>query len=128
MSEPFLEHVNVTVSNPERTANFLCEIFDWKIRWHGNAIDNGITYHVGTDKHYIALYTHNTSLKPDRISYATVTGLNHIGIVVDNLEKAETKILAKGYKTFSHADYEPGRRFYFRDDDDIEFEIISYSS
>ncbi|HAI29601.1 MAG TPA: glyoxalase, partial [Thalassospira sp.] len=25
------------------------------------------------------------------------------------------------------ADYEPGRRFYFRDENDIEFEVVSYA-
>ena len=33
----------------------------------------------------------------------------------------------EGYEPFSHADYEPGRRFYFLDRDGIEFEVISYA-
>ena len=32
MSQAMLEHVNVTVSNPEQTAAMLCELFDWHIR------------------------------------------------------------------------------------------------
>ena len=44
-----LEHVNLTVSNPEKTAAWLCELFGWKIRWQGPAIDGGMSIHVGTD-------------------------------------------------------------------------------
>ncbi len=32
-----------------------------------------------------------------------------------------------GSQTHSHADYEPGRRFYFHDEDGIEFEVVSYA-
>ncbi|HCK17946.1 MAG TPA: glyoxalase, partial [Thalassospira sp.] len=39
----------------------------------------------------------------------------------------EAKIKADGIETFNHADYEPGRRFYFRDENDIEFEVVSYA-
>lgn len=127
MTRSFIEHVNVTVSNPQATAEFLCELFDWKISWHGDAIDSGITYHVGSDTHYIAVYSKGDPTISDNSSYDKLGGLNHIGVVVDNLDETEGKILAKGYETFSHGDYEPGRRFYFRDKDNIEFEIVSYA-
>jgi catechol 2,3-dioxygenase-like lactoylglutathione lyase family enzyme len=126
MTHSFIEHVNVTVSDPKITAEFLCDIFGWKVRWHGDAIDNGITYHVGSDTHYIAVYSKGSPAVSDKASYDKLGGLNHIGIVVDNLDEIEEKILAKGYETFSHGNYEPGRRFYFRDSDNIEFEIVSY--
>ena len=35
MSQAMLEHVNVTVTDPEKTAALLCELFDWRIRWQG---------------------------------------------------------------------------------------------
>jgi len=53
--------------------------------------------------------------------------LNHIGIVVDDLDAVEKLVIAKGFKPFSHGNYEPGRRFYFYDSDRLEFEVISYS-
>ena len=31
-----------------------------------------------------------------------------------------------GYEPCNHADYDPGRRFYFDDEDGIEFEVVSY--
>ena len=126
MTKPFIEHVNVTVSDPQATSDFLCKLFDWKIRWHGEAIDNGITYHVGSDTHYVAVYSKGTAKSSDS-SHDQIGGLNHIGVVVENLDEIEQKVLALGFETFSHGDYEPGRRFYFRDKDNIEFEIVSYS-
>jgi predicted enzyme related to lactoylglutathione lyase len=53
--------------------------------------------------------------------------MNHVAIVVDDLDATEKKILASGRKTHSHADYEPGRRFHFHDKNGIEFEVVSYS-
>ena len=40
----------------------------------------------------------------------------------------EAKVNKAGFKTHSHADYEPGRRFYFHDGDNIEFEVVSYQT
>jgi hypothetical protein len=37
--------------------------------------------------------------------------LNHIGVEVDDLDATEARVVAAGLKPFSHADYEPGRRF-----------------
>lgn len=53
--------------------------------------------------------------------------MNHLGVVVDNLGAAEEVVLAAGLEPFNHADYEPGRRFYFFDWDGIEFEVVSYA-
>ena len=33
MTHPFIEHVNVTVSDPDRTATLLSAIFGWRERW-----------------------------------------------------------------------------------------------
>ena len=53
--------------------------------------------------------------------------LNHIGIVVDDLDAIEQKVIARGDAPNSHQDYEPGRRFYFEDENGIEIEVISYT-
>ena len=52
--------------------------------------------------------------------------LNHIGVEVDDLDAIEAKVVAAGLKPFGHADYDPGRRFYFLDPDGIEYEVVSY--
>ncbi len=127
MAHATLEHVNITVSEPAATAKRLCELFDWKVRWHGDAINNGITYHVGSNDSYLAVYSSGDTRTPDAESYVIRGGLNHVGVVVQDLDEIEKRVLEMGYETFSHGDYEPGRRFYFKDSDDIEFEVVSYA-
>ncbi|MEM9627939.1 MAG: VOC family protein [Pseudomonadota bacterium] len=127
MTEAMLEHVNITVDDPSKTAERLCALFGWRIRWQGDAIHSGRTVHVGADGSYIALYRRPESLAVNADSYGTRGGLNHVGVLVEDLDAVETRVREIGYEPHSHADYEPGRRFYFHDDDGIEFEVISYA-
>jgi catechol 2,3-dioxygenase-like lactoylglutathione lyase family enzyme len=125
MSKPRIEHVNVTVTDPERAAKLLAALFGWHVRWRGAARDGGHTIHVGSDDHYIALYTGgNVTYSAD--DFAKGRPLNHIGVEVDDLDATEGRVVAAGLKPFSHGDYEPGRRFYFLDPDGIEYEVVSY--
>ena len=85
-----LEHVNITVADPKRTAQLLIDLFDWHIRWEGAAMAGaGYTVHVGTDDSYVAVYSGSdpdqTVPKADA-SYQTRGGLNHIGVVVDDID------------------------------------------
>jgi catechol 2,3-dioxygenase-like lactoylglutathione lyase family enzyme len=128
MTEVFLEHVNVTVPDPDKTAKMLCDLFGWKIRWQGDAIHGGRTIHVGGEASYVAIYTGNESHKSVHNSYETVGGLNHIGVVVDDVDAIERLVTERGFEPHSHADYEPGKRFYFYDHDGIEFEVVSYNA
>lgn len=129
MAGAALEHVNVTVSDPLKTAEFLCDLFGWHIRWQGEAKDNGYTVHVGGDDSYVAVYRPSKPLNSGDINtYVTRGGLNHIGVVVDDLDRVEAKVVAAGYKPHSHADYQPGRRFYFYGDDNVEIEVVSYKA
>lgn len=124
-----LEHVNITVKDPEATAQRLCNWFGWKVRWHGPSMSGGVTYHVGTDRSYVALYSGSRpELGQKEDNYATLGGLNHIAVVVDDLDAIEGRLRASGLTPHSHADYEPGRRFYFDDPDGIEYEVVSYQS
>ena len=54
MSSLRIEHVNVTVSDPERAARLMESLFGWHVRWQGPARDGGRTIHVGSDAYYIA--------------------------------------------------------------------------
>ena len=126
MNGASLEHVNVTVSDPDRTAAMLCDLFGWHVRWQGDSMMGGRTIHVGVDDAYVALYSPEETRKNGPSSYVTRGGLNHIGVTVDDLDAAEQRVLAAGYQTHNHADYEPGRRFYFNDHDGIEFEVVHY--
>ena len=120
-----LEHVNVTVTDPERTAKLLKELFGWTVRWRGPARDGGRSVHVGAGDHYVALYT-GDKLAYGPEDFAKGRPLNHIGIEVEDLDAVEARTVAAGLTPFNHADYEPGRRFYFLDPDGIEYEVVSY--
>lgn len=124
-----LEHLNVTVTDPEATAAMLSDLFGWHIRWQGSAIHGGRTVHIGSDDSYIAVYTGPGGSPQGQAdnSYSQRGGLNHIGVVVDDLDAVEAKVMARGYTPHSHADYEPGRRFYFHEENGIEIEVVSYS-
>jgi catechol 2,3-dioxygenase-like lactoylglutathione lyase family enzyme len=126
MAIPRIEHVNVTVTDPGRVAALMTDLFGWQIRWQGPARDDGRSIHVGSADHYVALYTGDRErYGPD--DFEKGRPLNHIGIVVDDLDTVERKVVAAGLQPFAHADYEPGRRFYFLDYDGIEYEIVSYA-
>ncbi len=118
-----LEHVNLTVSDPERSAALMADLFGWQERWRGPSQMGGWTIHVGDQKSYLALYT-SGGVALER--FAKGLPLNHVGIEVDDLDAVEARAIAAGLTPFSHADYEPGRRFYLFDEDGIEFEIVSY--
>ncbi|HEY6965602.1 MAG TPA: VOC family protein, partial [Erythrobacter sp.] len=102
-----LEHVNITVSDIERSSALLQRLCGWHERWRGPSMLGGETIHVGNDRDYIAVYTRGTPVA----RHAKGLPLNHVGLVVDDLDAAEAVVVAAGLEPFNHADYEPGRRF-----------------
>ena len=128
MKPAVLEHVNVTVTDATATAKVLCDLFDWTIRWQGGSIYEGYSVHVGDHDSYLALYTPANTPGAPLDSYQTMQGLNHIGVVVPDLDATEARVRAAGFEARSHADYEPGRRSYFDGPDGIEFEAVEYGS
>jgi catechol 2,3-dioxygenase-like lactoylglutathione lyase family enzyme len=121
-----LEHINIAVTDARATAQVLASLFGWTIRWEGEAMDNGYSVHVGNDETYIALYSPAHPMTEGAEKYTRYGAMNHIGLVVDDLDEAEAAVRAAGYSVHSHADYEPGRRFYFDGPDGVEFELVCY--
>lgn len=121
-----LEHLNMTVSDPKATAAWIERVFGWRIRWQGPGMQTGYTIHVGDDNGYIALFTYPETPDPKVESYRTKGGLNHWAVVVDDLDATEDRVKAEGFEPRNHADYEPGRRFYFHDADGVEVEVVQY--
>lgn len=127
MTQGLFEHVNITVTDPDRTAQMLVDLFDWKVRWSGASKNDGRTVHVGTDDAYVALYSVGRPVKPEAdASYSLAGAVNHLGILVDDLNASEQRVLDHCIKTHSHQTYDPGSRFYFHDHDGIEYEVVSY--
>ena len=123
MPTGFLEHANITVSDPDRSSALLQKLCGWHERWRGPSQLGGWTIHVGNDRDYLAVYTNEGRGGP----YAKGAPLNHVGLVVDDLDAAERIVIEAGLEPMNHSDYEPGRRFYFFDWDGIEFEMVSYA-
>lgn len=122
-----LEHINLTVANSRATADVISRLFGWRIRWQGPALNGGHTVHVGNETSYLAVYSPANGSAPASIDKGRTGHLNHVGVVVGDLDAVEAKVKAEGYTPYNHADYEPGRRFYFDDDNGIEFEVVSYA-
>ena len=123
--EARLEHVNVTVGDADRSAELMQRLFGWHVRWSGPAGSGGRTVHVGTGDQYLALYS-DAGGDGTPLAWAKGLPLNHVAVVVEDLDAAEARVAEAGLTPFGHGDYEPGRRFYFFDRDGIEFEVVSY--
>ena len=122
-----LEYLNVTVKDIHATAKMLCGLFGWEVRWEGAPIHDSYSLHVESKTSCLALYTPPKTPTFVGAKYHSCAALNHIGIVVEGLDAVEPKVIARGYVPNSHQDYEPGRRYYFEDEDGIEIEVISYA-
>jgi len=125
MKEAHLEHANITVSKPDDLAEILCDIFDWKIRWSGDAM-GGYTIHVGGHNSYLAIYSKDETRLPISRGGGIIMNLNHLGIVVSSLNATEKRVVAAGCKPHSHSDYGVASSFYFHTLDDLEIEVVSY--
>jgi len=127
MNQINLEHLNLTVTDPDATADLLCKLFGWQIRWAGEAMDGGYTVHVGSQDTYLALYT-NSDVQGRTGNGSHIGNLNHFAVQVDKLSEIEQRVVANHLQPFSFQNYPPGERFYFMLPDDIEVEVVSYSS
>ena len=123
-----LEHANLTVTDPDATAGWMQSVFGWHIRWEGTTTSGARAIHVGSDTRYIALFAPEAGARPATGRYVTIGGMNHLGVVVEDFEKTEEAVKAAGFTIHHHADYEPGRRFYFMDDLGVEYEVVCYDA
>lgn len=124
-----LEHVNVTVRDPDGVARTFCDLFGWEVRWSGTSMGTGRSVHVGErgTGSYVALFSPAEAINAGPSTYETSGGLNHVGVVVDDLAAAEARVAVAGFTPHDHADYEPGRRFYFDGPEGIEVEVVAYA-
>ncbi len=120
----FLEHVNLTVSNLERSVEFYRKLFDFRVRWEGTIESGQPAAHIGDDRCYLALFEATEQGRACQ-DYGAV-GLNHFGVVVDDLAASKKRLAELGITPTTEADYEPGRRLYFLDPDGIEVELVEY--
>ena len=119
-----LEHVNLTVTDLDRSIAFYSDLLDLHVRWKGEIDGGRLGAHVGNDDVYLALFEASAPGEVDH-NYAT-PGVNHFGFVVDDLAEARQRVERLGASIYHEADYEPGRRIYFLDPDGYEVELVEY--
>ena len=91
--------MNITVADPDATARLLTRLFGWHIRWQGKAMETGRTIHVGNDESYLALYTPHAATDAAPDTHVTRGALNHIGVIVDDLDGGARRCHGRGVHT-----------------------------
>lgn len=122
----FLEHINLTVSDLQRSIDLYCDLLGLHVRWQGTTSDGTPAAHVGDDRCYLALFQSSPDLADRPAVDYNAVGLNHFGFVVDDLDAVRARLTKHGLSPHLEADYEPGRRLYFHDPDGIEVEFVEY--
>ena len=125
----FLEQVNLTVGDLDRSVGWYRELLGLELRWEGQAIGtDGMVRaaHLGRGDCYLALFEASES-GPPAPTYGRA-GLNHMGFVVDDLAATRARAVGLGVKPHFEPEYDPGRRFYVFDPDGIEIELVSYDA
>lgn len=119
-----LEHVNLTVSDLDRSIAFYSDLLDLHVRWKGPIDGERLGAHVGDDSCYLALFQ---ATAPGAVEHDYLKlGVNHFGFVVDDLDAARERIARLGATIHLEGDYEPGRRIYVMDPDGHEVELVAY--
>lgn len=126
-----IEHANITVPDIDEAIRFIKIIApDFVVRKDCSPEESYRWVHIGNDEYYFALQEAHLDANPTypRMAYKNF-GVNHISIVVDDLDKIESKLVEAGYKRSIETPKESyRRRLYFYDDMGFEWELIEYSS
>jgi catechol 2,3-dioxygenase-like lactoylglutathione lyase family enzyme len=119
-----LEHVNLTVTDLDRSIAFYSDLLNLHVRWKGPIDGDRLGAHVGDDNFYLALFQ---AVAPGEVDHNYLTpGINHFGFVVDDLDAARARVEQLGCTIHLEGDYDPGRRIYFFDPDGYEVELVAY--
>ncbi|WP_318511226.1 VOC family protein [Photobacterium leiognathi] len=96
----YVEHINIQVSQPEKTIHFLLTALpEWTIRGEGQIPD----------------------------WQGSASGIKHVGIVVESIDAIISRLNKIGYEVDHWSGEYPYRRSaYFIDDNNLEIEFIEY--
>lgn len=122
----FLEHVNMSVANLERSIEFYGKVLGLKVRWRGLTSTGEQAAHLGTERCYLAMFEAGSQGGTGTPDYSRV-GPNHFGWVVEDLAAVKRRLSELGVTPHLEPDYEPGNRLYFYDPDGMEVELVQYS-
>ncbi len=126
-----LEHVNVTVPDIDAAVAFIQIVApDFVVRQDQFTKDGYRWVHIGNKQSYIALQEPHvgSDALSARETY-TNYGINHIGLVVDDLAQIEQQLNKDHYKRGIEPPKESFRkRAYYFDQAGFEWELIEYAS
>ena len=126
-----LEHANITVQNIDKAIQFLNIVApDFVIRKDESKEGTYRWAHIGNDSFYIALQEPHLQNKQSEgsIPYEN-RGVNHLALIVSDLDKIEQQLIAAGYQKSIDTPQEKYRkRIYYFDNDGFEWELIEYYS
>ena len=125
----YLEHVNLVVSNIEKTLTFYQAAFPhWSVRTQGKGEWSGKPrnwLHFGDDYQYIAFSDHGEG--ENRVLEGHQVGLAHFAYVVDNLDAMIERLHEAGFSIDKEGAEEPYRKnIYFVDPAGFEVEFVEY--
>ena len=126
-----IEHVNITVPNIDAAVSFLKIVApDFHVRKDEKAIDGYRWLHIGNDEYYFALQEAHLDASPKK-QHQTYRnyGVNHLALVVADVEKIENELIKAGYNRGIGTPKEQFRkRAYFIDNAGFEWELVEYFS
>lgn len=124
-----LEHANLTVPDIDAAIDFLKAVEPAFRVLHDAGDSGGYRWvHIGAGETYLALEEPHEAVADARMArrYADY-GINHIGLVVDDVDAAAARLAARGYREGHRAERHPARvRRYFLDAAGFEWELVQY--
>lgn len=125
----YLEHANITVPDVEAAIRFLKTIDPtFRIRHDEKPPGSHRWVHIGTEESYFALQEPHLDSSPEdkRRPYRDI-GVNHLGLVVDDLEQVVRRLEENGYRKGIDGEENPHRkRAYYYDSANFEWELVQY--
>ncbi|MGR5259817.1 VOC family protein [Vibrio astriarenae] len=124
-----LEHANITVPSIDAAIDFLKIVApDFEVRADNEPEDSYRWAHVGNNENYLALQEPqlDQTAKDNRRPYYDI-GINHLALVVTDVEQIKQNLLDKGYRMNGQiADETSRKRVYFWDNAGFEWELVEY--
>lgn len=126
-----IEHVNITVPDIDAAVSFLQIVApDFKIMKDDKPLNDKRWMHIGNHQFYFALQEVPIDTNPKKQNQTYINyGFNHVGLVVNDIDNIEKKLIKAGYnKGIDTPNEKFRRRIYYYDSADFEWELVEYFS
>jgi catechol 2,3-dioxygenase-like lactoylglutathione lyase family enzyme len=126
-----IEHLNITVPNIDEAIDFIKIVApDFEVRKDSQPSDSYRWVHIGNEDCYFALQEAHLGATPEkRLQPYRNYGINHVALVVSDVEVIEKKLIDAGYQKGIDTPIEKYRkRIYYLDNAGFEWELVEYLS